>query len=201
MQTNEDNIFQDFGSCGVNLMQPQQEQFDSFNGNLEQVCSSFRGGNNGVVYSSSIGSAQLDLAASFSGVLQQETHQVCGFRGQNDDSAVPHLQQQQGQVFSGVVEINSSSSVGAVKEEFEEECSGKRRRTGSCSKPGTKACREKLRREKLNDKYVQSFLYICFSYCLHCVVLQSSYMKKYWVFFQVHGLELCFRAWQDSKDG
>jgi hypothetical protein len=154
MQTNEDNIFQDFGSCGVNLMQPQQEQFDSFNGNLEQVCSSFRGGNNGVVYSSSIGSAQLDLAASFSGVLQQETHQVCGFRGQNDDSAVPHLQQQQGQVFSGVVEINSSSSVGAVKEEFEEECSGKRRRTGSCSKPGTKACREKLRREKLNDKFM-----------------------------------------------
>lgn len=116
-------------------LQPQQEQscnigaqFDSFSGNLEQVCS-FRGENNGVVYSSSIGSAQLDLAASFSGVLQQETHQVCGFRGQNDDSAANHLQQEQGQVCNGVVEINSSSSVGGVKEELEhveEECSRKR---------------------------------------------------------------------------
>ncbi|EFH61818.1 basic helix-loop-helix family protein [Arabidopsis lyrata subsp. lyrata] len=152
IQTNEDNIFQDFGSCGLNL-QPQQEQFDSFSGNLEQVCS-FRGENNGVVYSSSIGSAQLDWAASFSGVLQQETHQVCGFRGQNDDSAANHLQQEQGQVCNGVVEINSSSSVGGVKEELEHGLSINRGRNGSCNKPGTKACREKLRREKLNDKFM-----------------------------------------------
>ncbi|CAL9221991.1 unnamed protein product [Arabidopsis halleri] len=163
IQTNEDsNIFQDFGSCGLNLQSQQQQscnigaQFDSFSGNLEQVCS-FRGENNGVVYSSSIGSAQLDLAASFSGVLQQETHQVCGFRGQNDDSAANHLEQEPGQVCSGVVEINSSSSVGGVKDELEhveEECSRKRGRNGSCNKPGTKACREKLRREKLNDKFM-----------------------------------------------
>lgn len=109
-------------------LQPQQEQFDSFTGNLQQVCN-FRGQNNGVVYSSSVGSAQLDLAASFSGVLQQETHQVCNFRGQNDNSAVPYLQQEPRQLCSSVVEINSSSSVGAVKEELEhveEECSRKR---------------------------------------------------------------------------
>ncbi|EOA31049.1 hypothetical protein CARUB_v10014200mg [Capsella rubella] len=156
IQTNEENnIFQGFGSSGVNLQPQQHEQFDSF---TQQVCS-FRGENDVVVYSSSIGSSQFDLAASFSGVLQQETHKVCGFGGQNDCSAVPHLQQQEtGQVVcGGVVEINSSSSVGAVKEELEhveEECSRKRRRTGSCSKPGTKACREKLRREKLNDRFM-----------------------------------------------
>ncbi|XP_010466638.1 PREDICTED: transcription factor bHLH34-like [Camelina sativa] len=166
IQRNEDdnNIFQGFGSSGVNLQQPQDQglQFDSFSGNLEQVCS-FRGENDGVVYSSSIGSAQLDLGASFSGVLHQETQQVCGFRGGNDDSsaaaAAPHLlQQEPGQVVcTGDVEINSSSSVGGVKEELEhveEECSKKRRRTGSCNKPGTKACREKLRREKLNDRFI-----------------------------------------------
>ncbi|KAL1222670.1 Transcription factor bHLH34 [Cardamine amara subsp. amara] len=147
--TIEENIFQDFVSSGVNLQQERQEQgcnigaqFDSFTGNL--------------VYSSSIGSSQLDLAASYSGVLQQGTHQVCSFRGGNDDSA-PRVMQEQEQVSSGVVEINSSSSVGAVKEELEhveEECSRKRGRTGSCSKPGTKACREKLRREKLNDRFM-----------------------------------------------
>ncbi|KAJ4894361.1 Transcription factor bHLH34 [Raphanus sativus] len=61
------------------------------------------------------------------------------------------------QVCCGVVEINSSSS---VKEELEEECSRKRGRSGSCSKPGTRACREKKRREMLNDKFMDlsSFL-------------------------------------------
>ncbi|CAH2051519.1 unnamed protein product [Thlaspi arvense] len=29
------------------------------------------------------------------------------------------------------------------------------RRTGSCSKPGTKACREKQRREQLNEKFME----------------------------------------------
>ncbi|KAL0702805.1 hypothetical protein Bca4012_058927 [Brassica carinata] len=55
------------------------------------------------------------------------------------------------------VVVNSSSSGGAVKQEQEhedEECSRKRGRTGSCVRPGgTKACRERLRREKLNEKY------------------------------------------------
>ncbi|KAF2543660.1 hypothetical protein F2Q68_00031929, partial [Brassica cretica] len=61
---------------------------------------------------------------------------------------------QQGQACCPVVEINSSSSVEIVKEEFEEECSRKRGRTGPCRKPGTKACREKKRRELLNDKFM-----------------------------------------------
>ncbi|KAL0742805.1 hypothetical protein Bca4012_084318 [Brassica carinata] len=157
IQTGQNDLFQDFGpSSGVNL-QPEQEQlcnnnigaqFDSFSGYLPQVCS-FTGENNGlatfggVVYSSSIGSSQMDLGP----------HQVCSFRGRNNDS-VPHVEKEQEQVCCGVVEINSSSSVGGVKEELEEECSRKRGRTGPCSKPGTKACREKKRREMLNDKFM-----------------------------------------------
>lgn len=140
IQTDQDNIFPDFGSSGVNLQQEQEQvcnigaQFDSFSGNLPQVCS-FRGENNGlrpyggVVYSSSIGSSQLDLAAaSYSGVLQQEPQQVGSFRRRNDDAAT-RVEQEREQVCSSVVEINSSSSVGAVKEEQEyvgEECSRKR---------------------------------------------------------------------------
>ncbi|CAH8385421.1 unnamed protein product [Eruca vesicaria subsp. sativa] len=55
--------------------------------------------------------------------------------------------------------VNSGSSGGAVKQEQElvvdEECSRKRGRSGSCVKPGgTKACRERLRREKLNEKFM-----------------------------------------------
>ncbi|KAJ0264779.1 Transcription factor bHLH34 [Hirschfeldia incana] len=163
IQTEQDTtLFQDFGlSPGVNLLQPEQEQVCNnnigaqFDSNLPQVCS-FTGGNNGlatfgggVVYSSSIGSSQLDLGP----------HQVCSFRGRNNDS-VPCLDKEQEQVCCGVVEINSSSSVGGVKEELEEECSRKRGRSGSCSKPGTKACREKKRREMLNDKFMNlsSFL-------------------------------------------
>ncbi|CAN8258391.1 unnamed protein product [Cochlearia groenlandica] len=177
IQTDHESFFSDFGSCGVNLQQEQQEQvcsiaaqFDSFSGDFPQVCS-VRGENNGlkatpyggVVYSnSSIGSAQFDLAASYSGVLQQEPHQNFNIRGRNDDGSATcgggnvQIEHEQ-QVCGAIVEINSSSSVGGVKEEqehVEEECSRKRGRTGSCSKPGTKACREKLRREQLNEKFM-----------------------------------------------
>ncbi|CAH2052955.1 unnamed protein product [Thlaspi arvense] len=161
IQTDQENLFPDFGSSGVNL-QGEQEQvfdigarFDSFSG--VRVENDDLRPYDGVVYSSSIGSSQLDLSASYSGALQQEPQQFCSFRGQNNDSA-NLLRQEQEQVCNGVVEINSSSSVGAVKEEqehVEEECSGKRRRTGSCSKPGTKACREKQRREQLNEKFME----------------------------------------------
>ncbi|EEF33064.1 DNA binding protein, putative [Ricinus communis] len=48
-------------------------------------------------------------------------------------------------------EIDFSSSGGAVSEE--KQCSRKRARGDSCSKPVTKACREKLRRERLNDRF------------------------------------------------
>ncbi|KAI4318006.1 hypothetical protein L6164_025819 [Bauhinia variegata] len=41
-------------------------------------------------------------------------------------------------------------SVGTVASQ---ESTRKRGRTNSCSKPGTKACREKVRREKLNDRF------------------------------------------------
>ncbi|CAN8243600.1 unnamed protein product, partial [Cochlearia groenlandica] len=58
-----------------------------------------------------------------------------------------------------VVDIDSGSSGGApVKQEhdhFDEDCSRKRVRTGSCIKQGgTKACRERLRREKLNERFM-----------------------------------------------
>ncbi|KAJ7954732.1 Transcription factor protein [Quillaja saponaria] len=44
-------------------------------------------------------------------------------------------------------------SVGAVASE-EKECTRKRGRSNSCSKPGSKACREKLRRGRLNDRFI-----------------------------------------------
>ncbi|XP_019240179.1 PREDICTED: transcription factor bHLH104-like [Nicotiana attenuata] len=37
--------------------------------------------------------------------------------------------------------------------ELETECSRKRARSNPCSKQGSKACRERLRREKLNDRF------------------------------------------------
>ncbi|MBA0749541.1 hypothetical protein Gogos_003457, partial [Gossypium gossypioides] len=40
------------------------------------------------------------------------------------------------------------------KEFVDSDCSRKRGRSGSCSRPGTKACREKLRREKLNERFL-----------------------------------------------
>ncbi|XP_038994994.1 transcription factor bHLH104-like isoform X2 [Hibiscus syriacus] len=48
------------------------------------------------------------------------------------------------------------SSGNAVQEKgfVDGDCAGKMRRNGSCSKLGTKACREKLRREKLNERFV-----------------------------------------------
>ncbi|KAJ6898609.1 transcription factor bHLH104-like [Populus alba x Populus x berolinensis] len=51
----------------------------------------------------------------------------------------------------GVVDIDFSSSVGVVTQV--KECSRKRGRSDSCSRAGTKACREKLRRERLNDRF------------------------------------------------
>ncbi|CAN7049098.1 hypothetical protein IGI04_026329 [Brassica rapa subsp. trilocularis] len=158
IQTEQGNLFPEFGSSsGVNLQTEQEQEQVCNNNNIGAQFDSFSGNNGlgpfgGVLYSSSIGSSsQLDL--------QQEPRQVCSFRGRNNDS-VPHVEKEQELVCCGVVEINSSSSVGGVKEELEEECSRKRGRTGPCSKPGTKACREKKRREMLNDKFMDlsSFL-------------------------------------------
>ncbi|KAF4354181.1 hypothetical protein F8388_004193 [Cannabis sativa] len=44
-----------------------------------------------------------------------------------------------------------------LQERDEKECSRKRVRTDSCRKQGTKACREKMRRERLNDRHESSF--------------------------------------------
>ncbi|KAJ7979887.1 Transcription factor protein [Quillaja saponaria] len=44
-------------------------------------------------------------------------------------------------------------SVGTFASE-EKECTRKRDRSNSCSNPGSKACREKLRRERLNDRFI-----------------------------------------------
>ncbi|KAJ9154179.1 hypothetical protein P3X46_027542 [Hevea brasiliensis] len=51
---------------------------------------------------------------------------------------------------SGGVDIDFSSG-GAVAQE--KQCTRKRGHSDSCSKPRTKACREKLRRERLNDRF------------------------------------------------
>ncbi|KAJ6719430.1 TRANSCRIPTION FACTOR BHLH104 [Salix purpurea] len=51
----------------------------------------------------------------------------------------------------GVVDVDFSSSGGAVTQ-FKE-CSRKRGQSDLCSRAGTKACREKLRRERLNDRF------------------------------------------------
>ncbi|XP_011030516.1 PREDICTED: transcription factor bHLH104-like [Populus euphratica] len=51
----------------------------------------------------------------------------------------------------GVVDIDFSSSVGVVTQV--KECLRKRGRSDSCSGAGTKACHEKLRRERLNDRF------------------------------------------------
>ncbi|GAV61465.1 HLH domain-containing protein [Cephalotus follicularis] len=40
-------------------------------------------------------------------------------------------------------------------EGIEKECTRKRGHGDSCSRPGTKACREKMRREKLNDSFLE----------------------------------------------
>ncbi|CAF2159224.1 transcription factor bHLH34 [Brassica napus] len=130
IQTEQGNLFPDFGSSsGVNLQTEQEQEQVCNNNNIGAQFDSFSGNNGlgpfgGVLYSSSI--------------VEKEQELVC----------------------CGVVEINSSSSVGGVKEELEDECSRKRGRTGPCSKPGTKACREKKRREMLNDKFMDlsSFL-------------------------------------------
>ncbi|KAK6914073.1 hypothetical protein RJ641_021394 [Dillenia turbinata] len=50
-----------------------------------------------------------------------------------------------------IVVAHSSVAALDVKECAQSECKRKRGRDGSCSSQATKACREKLRREKLND--------------------------------------------------
>ncbi|KAG2307305.1 hypothetical protein Bca52824_027053 [Brassica carinata] len=83
---------------------------------------------------------------NYSGVLTQEPGQFHNFGRPNDCGTVQEDE----------VVVNSSSFGGAVKQEHEhvdEECS--RKRTGSCVRPGgTKACSERLRREKLNEKFM-----------------------------------------------
>ncbi|AEE83442.1 Transcription factor bHLH104 [Arabidopsis thaliana] len=126
----------DYTQFGVNLQTDQEDTFPdfvSYGVNLQQEPDE--------VFS--IGASQLDLS-SYNGVLSLEPEQV----GQQDCEVVQEEE----------VEINSGSSGGAVKEEQEhldDDCSRKRARTGSCSRGGgTKACRERLRREKLNERFM-----------------------------------------------
>ncbi|CAN0887359.1 Transcription factor bHLH104 [Linum grandiflorum] len=53
---------------------------------------------------------------------------------------------------SGSLDIDFSSS-GAVSQSQLKDSTRKRTRSDSSSKPGTKACRERLRRERLNDRF------------------------------------------------
>ncbi|KAL9401374.1 hypothetical protein Peur_005223 [Populus x canadensis] len=52
--------------------------------------------------------------------------------------------------YGGVVDNDFLSSALVTQER---ECSRKRGRSDSCSRAGTKACREKLRRDRLNDRF------------------------------------------------
>ncbi|KAF3485921.1 hypothetical protein F2Q69_00053703, partial [Brassica cretica] len=118
-------------------------QFDSFSGNLPQVCS-FIGENNGF------------------GPFDKEHEQVC----------------------CSVVEINSSLSVGGVKEELEEECSRTRMKFSiHCLnlimyEKGTNWNMKQARNQRLSS-----------------VVLD----ERTWFFFQVHGFKLFPRAYKDAK--
>ncbi|XP_010532633.1 PREDICTED: transcription factor bHLH104 [Tarenaya hassleriana] len=97
--------------------------------------------------------SEFDFAISDVMLLpRQEQDQLRGVGAQIDFAI-----QEQEQVCSFGLDIDSASSGGIVKQEQElvdEECSRKRGRVGSCSRPGTKACRERLRREKLNDRFM-----------------------------------------------
>ncbi|KAL1200048.1 Transcription factor [Cardamine amara subsp. amara] len=129
----------DYTQFGVNLQSDQVDTFPDFGSygvNLQQESVE--------VFSIE---AQLDLS-SYNGVLQQEPEQVGVVGDQNDCGVVQEEE----------VEINSGSSGGVVKQEhdhLDDDCSRKRLRTGSCSsRGGTKACRERLRREKLNERFM-----------------------------------------------
>ncbi|XWS39206.1 hypothetical protein CRYUN_Cryun18bG0030300 [Craigia yunnanensis] len=52
------------------------------------------------------------------------------------------------------IEFSSGNIVHQEKEFIDRDCSRKRGRSGSCSRPGAKACREKLRRERLNERFL-----------------------------------------------
>lgn len=52
-----------------------------------------------------------------------------------------------------VAELEVPLSTEAFQECIETECPRKRRRNESCNKQGNKACRERLRREKLNERF------------------------------------------------
>ncbi|XWS13828.1 hypothetical protein CRYUN_Cryun36dG0072000 [Craigia yunnanensis] len=52
------------------------------------------------------------------------------------------------------IEFSSGSVVHQEREFVDKDCSRKRECSGSCSRPGTKGCREKLRRERLNKRFL-----------------------------------------------
>ncbi|XVF38429.1 hypothetical protein REPUB_Repub20aG0101000 [Reevesia pubescens] len=52
------------------------------------------------------------------------------------------------------IEFSSGNVVLQEKEFVDRDCSLKRGRSGSCSRPGAKACREKMRRERLNERFM-----------------------------------------------
>ncbi|GMH18858.1 hypothetical protein Nepgr_020699 [Nepenthes gracilis] len=56
---------------------------------------------------------------------------------------------------SGIDVDFSLTSMGSLEQEsLEKECTKKRKLVTSCGKPASKACREKLRRERLNDSFL-----------------------------------------------
>ncbi|GAB4843155.1 hypothetical protein Ancab_013130 [Ancistrocladus abbreviatus] len=58
-----------------------------------------------------------------------------------------------GQMYNSGIDIDfSHGSSRSLEQECSEKCTRKRGRVDSCSKAGDKACREKLRRERLNDR-------------------------------------------------
>nr|GLL43595.1 transcription factor bHLH104-like [Ipomoea trifida] len=75
----------------------------------------------------------------------------------NDVSPSPDLfwDHQSISLRSSEVDTSHYGATSQGKECLESECQRKRGRSDSCNKLGSKACREKLRREKLNDRFAE----------------------------------------------
>ncbi|TMW86613.1 hypothetical protein EJD97_021119 [Solanum chilense] len=71
----------------------------------------------------------------------------------DEESPIDFFWNDQTQDLSAVAEVEAPLSSAALQECIETECPRKRGRNESCSKQGNKACRERLRREKLNERF------------------------------------------------
>lgn len=71
----------------------------------------------------------------------------------DEEAPIDFFWNDQTQNLRTVAELEAPLSSAALQECIETECPRKRVRNESCSKQGNKACRERLRREKLNERF------------------------------------------------